>query len=365
MKKEYLTLIGCCLVHLGIGSIYSISILYKIILDITSWDVSILVTGFAITILVLGLTSAFHQKLLLGCDKKQILGKTVFVYAISQIIGYMSIVHGYILAYFIYSVLLGFAIGLLYVMPINISTTLGFRRTGLASGIVIFCFGLGSYISSKLFSIALTINGLYSVLILYLIYSLIMLIGVYLIKVQSKVESSKSFIRDRLWYIVAIVYFLEEGIGIALLSNLTILSLERGLEMAVAVSLVAYGGVANSIGRIIYSAMSDFIGKGTMIVFILLVQCLSIIGLTIWSSLWFWSILLILSVYGGFFAIMPGLMKELYKSKGTMAYSELLIMWGIAGFISPIVFNYLNNNIILILIMSVVTLVLSIKILRG
>ena len=338
------TLIGCCLIHLCIGSIYAISVLYPMILEITGWDTTTLVQGFSLTILTLGLSASFHQKLLSGEKKLLVLKYAIIFWMILQ---FSEIGIIYCLPsdpwYLIACGILGVSIGLLYVITINIVSQAGFKRVGLANGLVVFCFGLGSFISSKLFH---TVPLPY----IYGCYTLIMLFGLYLINPTSKIESPKKFSRDPKWYGLAIMFCCNIGIGISLLSNLTNLSIGRGISLEDAVTLVAICGLANSGGRLVYSFLSDFVGKLNMVILIMILQ-----SLALWTILQmgFWDIpiLIIISVYGGLFSIMPSLMKELYEDQGTIAYSQILSMWGVAGLIFPPLFIIFGFSMLMLLAM--------------
>ena len=349
------TLIGCCLIHFCIGSVYSLSVLYKPIIEMTSWNMNTLVNSFSCIILILGITASIHQKLLHNHHKQPILIYSILTWTFCQnLLISMIENNSSSMIYIIVSLILGVSIGLLYVMPINIITSFNHKRTGLLSGLVISCFGIGSLISAKLFSYITEYFSISLLHELYVTYGVIMLIGVFLIKTNTLVESINSFNRDKKWYLLAIVYFCNIGIGISLLSNLVSLSTDIGtLTLESAILLTALTGLSNTAGRIIYPYLSDYIGKYKTIIMILLLQFVSVIMLQYY---WMSSVLIILSVYGGFFALMPGLMKEVYKENGSIAYSQILSIWGISGFLSPLIFYQSGNNLAILGGFSLMTL---------
>lgn len=349
------TLIGCCIIHFCIGSVYSLSVLYKPIIEMTSWDMNTLVNSFSCIILVLGITASLHQKILANHHKQPILIYSILLWTFCQNF-LISMVENNTssIFYIIVSLILGISIGLLYVMPINIITSFNHKRTGLLSGLVISCFGIGSLVSAKLFSYITEYLSISSLHELYVTYGVLMLMSVFLIKTNSVIESIDSFSKDKKWYLLAIVYFCNIGIGISLLSNLVSLSTDIGsLTLELAVFLTALTGLSNTLGRIIYPYISDYIGKYKTILIILILQFIAVISL---PNLWTIPVLIILSVYGGFFALMPGLMKEIYNKEGSIAYSQILSIWGISGFLSPLIFLQLNNNLIMLNIFSLVTI---------
>lgn len=349
------TLVGCCLIHLGIGSIYSLSVLYPLISRVTGWETALLIQGFSIIILLLGLTASLHQVFLKTVRKKSVLFYGVLLWTCSQFFllrivrYYPSFSEGYCLL----CIPLGISLGLLYVIPINIVTNYGYKRVGVCSGLVVCCFGLGSIIAAPIFS-SVSLDNLP---IVYALYSTMMYIGLTLIEDNGKITSPTNFNRNKLFYWLALVFFFNIGIGISLLANLLNLSVERGLSSEVAVGLVAMAGVANTLGRLGYASVSDYYGKMKVLVTLLVLQVIAL-GLMRAGVIWNSGVIAVISVYGGVFAIMPSLMKKLYNT--TTAYSQILIMWGIAGLIFPSLFSFLGFNLLLgvgIVIAVIMTLI--------
>lgn len=331
------------MIHLVIGSVYSVSVLYSKINKITNWDNSVMITGFALAILALGITAALHQRFFAYSPRRFILFNTAGVWIFSQGCIWLSILYAphNTLHYYFWSIVLGVSIGLLYVIPINLITAKGYKRMGLASGLVVCCFGLGSIIAAKIFSIIPYLD----VFNLYIGYYFVMIAGCWLIQDTSDIQPSEGFSRDKRWYILAGIFFMNIGVGISLLSNLASQTIERGFSIENAVLLVALAGVTNTLGRLIYSAFSDYVGKIPILKILLIFQFLAVIALHFFDT-WYWSVVAIISVYGGVFAIMPSLMKQLYNTSA--AYSQVLIMWGLAGLIYPILFNHFGFPLLII-----------------
>ena len=344
-------LLGCCLIHLCIGSIYSISVLYPQFSQLTGWNTSTLVYGFSISILALGFSASFHQKIFSKISKTNVLIGAIVCWTFSQL-SILGVIKNSLneIFYFLSCGILGIGIGLLYVITINIVSKYGFKYNGLANGVVIFYFGFGSFLSSKLFFEIPLIQ-------LYGIYTLLMLFGVYLINTKDTIESPQTFQRDKTWYMLSIMFLTNIGIGISLLSNLANLSTNRGISVNDSIIIVALCGLFNSLGRLAYSFLSDYVGKLNTTLSILILQgfsIMSIVGFNFWNV----PIFLVISVYGGVFSIMPSLMKEIYGDKSSIAYSQILAMWGIAGLIFPPIFVQFGLNLLIIL--SCITIIIPI-----
>ena len=137
-----------------------------------------------------------------------------------------------------------------------------------------------------------------------------------------------------MWKRLSVIFFLNICVGVTLLSNLVALTVERGIDYNTALWLVGAAGVANGLGRIFYSTLSDIFGRMRVLSIALLFQtvCLAILP-------WCWeaAILGIISVYGGGFALMPSICAS-HLSNGTSGYSALLVWWGVAGLVGPLLY---------------------------
>ena len=355
MNNAFKTFIGCSLIHLCIGSVYAMSVLYPQAMDLTGWNNSVLIIGFSLTILALGFTASLHQKWFRGRKKVSVLCQATSMWLISNMaMGYniFGEINSEMLHYF-FSIILGIAIGLLYVIPINISTT--YRTTsGNASGLIVCFFGVGSILASKLYSSCDLSNSVH-VLLYVLCYTIILSVGIKLIREGLKEDTilvyDNTFKRDKNWYVLALMFFFNIGIGISLLSNLTQLSLLNGFSMEYAIFLVGLAGLFNAFGRFLYPTLVVMknIGRFRMVDIITDLQAFALFVLIISSGelLWGLSVAVVISVYGGMFALMPSLMKQVYND--TNAYSQILSMWGLAGLICPIIFNWFGLPSLLIM----------------
>ena len=359
------TLLGCCLIHLCIGSVYALSVLYPAILAKTGWEDIILIKGFSFTILTLGLTAALHQYVLKDCWKLIVLCFGTLMWCFSNLVIFSNIVieHNSIPIHYIGSLLLGLSIGLLYVVPINIVSELKFSMKGLASGSVVGCFGLGSILSAKIFS---NVTDISTPLIFGFIIACtsLLCLGIYFIEDLGECDSlnpPEEFERDRKWYLLAVTFTLNIGIGISLLSNLTSFGLINGLNLTETVELVALAGLLNTLGRFIYPIISDFIGKFLILGVMFSLQLLAVLTVYV-GEYWEIGVLIILSIYGGMFAILPSLLNKLYNN--TIAYSQMLSVWGIAGMIFPILFNYFNLYLLIFLCGMQITVYLDLCLLK-
>jgi MFS family permease len=121
------------------------------------------------------------------------------------------------------------------------------------------------------------------------------------------------------------------------------------LTAAVAAGFTGLLSLFNTLGRIFWSSLSDFIGRqGTYLVFFL-------VGLTLYASIP-WTVsegltelfvaffCVILSMYGGGFAAVPAYLTDLFGTRMVGAiHGRLLTAWATAGVLGPVLVNYIRE----------------------
>lgn len=340
--NKYLTLTSCCLIHLVIGSVYADSVLYDVIIQSTGWERSWLVGGFAATILALGVAAANYRRQFQGGDQKSLLIITSVIYMIDMELLYLTFMpHKWLqpeialVAYLSASIIRGGCIGVMYALTVTTVTELFTHYRGLCSGLVVMSFGLGSLVATKLYVYVLQFP-LHNLMLLQCGYWVVLIVAMLLYQENKTITYMPiaDVVQEPMWRQLSVIFFLNICVGITLLSNLVALTVERGLDYTDALWLVGAAGIANGIGRIIYSTLSDTFGRLEVLRVALVIQTLCLIILP-----WCWEIAIlgIISVYGGGFALMPSICAE-QLSDGTNGYSALLIWWGIAGLVGPLVY---------------------------
>lgn len=349
---RYFTLAACCLVHLVIGSVYADSVLYQTICDSTGWERSWLVGGFAATILALGVAAARYRRQFQGCDQKSILLIISVIYMIDMGLLYLTFTpykwlqsEIALVAYMVASIIRGGCIGVMYALTVTTVTELFTERRGLCSGLVVMSFGLGSLVATKLYVYVLQFP-LQNLMLLQYGYWVVLIVAMLLYQENKTITyiPIADVVQEPMWRRLSVIFFLNICVGITLLSNLVALTVERGIDYNTALWLVGAAGIANGLGRIFYSTLSDIFGRMRMLCVALLFQTVCLIILP-----WCWevAILGIISVYGGGFALMPSICAA-YLSNGTSGYSALLVWWGVAGLVGPLLYLAIPHVVLLL-----------------
>ena len=130
-------------------------------------------------------------------------------------------------------------------------------------------------------------------------------------------------------------------IGLDTLTELT--PTQKAAVAASAAGLVGLISLFNSLGRIFWASVSDFIGrKGTYSVFFVLGMALYLslptLGHLGLAGLFVITVCLILTMYGGGFATVPAYLADIFGTQMVGAiHGRLLTAWSVAGIVGPFI----------------------------
>jgi OFA family oxalate/formate antiporter-like MFS transporter len=351
-KNKYLIVLAGMTMQLSIGSIYAYSKWIDPLFVALNWDAHDTKTGFSLAICFLGLTAAFTGKLVqkLGPTKTGLLA-TVFV-TIGLLGSALAVNRGYIyLFYLTFGVLQGIGLGFGYVVPVYTAVKWFPDKPGLASGIIIMSFALGSLLASFLISPLISDMGLAGAFVALAIgYGICMLVSaLYLVNPvnyngtqHAPVDlTSKEIISDKRFIALWLLLFLNVCGGIAIISKAAVLGQEVvGMSAAQATMFVAIIGLFNGLGRLFWSGISDKIGGwATFMIFIAInVVCFALIPSFSNSKVAFQILTyVIIAGYGAGFATMPSFVKSIFGAENYgQVFGYILTAWSAAAFVGPL-----------------------------
>ena len=118
---------------------------------------------------------------------------------------------------------------------------------------------------------------------------------------------------------------------------------------AAAAGFVAMLSLANSVGRILWSSTSDFLGRKNMYRIYLGVGALLYLAVTLLTNgnkvVFLLCAMLILSFYGAGFATVPAYLKDLFGTYQVGAiHGRLLTAWSAAGVLGPLIVNAIADS---------------------
>ena len=358
MRNRWLIALAAIGIHISIGSVYAWSVLTKpimaemgITLKETTWT-------FSLAILFLGLSAGFLGSFVekLGPKKSGLLATLFFG---TGMLGTAFAIEAGSLAmlYLFYGIIGGIGLGIGYITPVSTLVKYFPNHRGFATGLAIMGFGFAALVAGPVMQYLTGEFGLRNnFLILGAVYIVIMSMSALYLKppVTSSVaeaaehthqgatanEAVKTWQFSALWWI----FFVNITCGIGLLSVASPMAQEVvGMDAAAAASMVGIIGLLNGAGRIIWSTVSDDIGRGMTYIMFFLIEIAAFYHLanTVDAMVFQLLILLIISCYGGGFSCMPAYLSDIFGTRELSAiHGRVLTAWGVAGVVGPTIVSW-------------------------
>ncbi len=348
--------------QLSIGSIYAYSIWIKPIELMNGWDAHQLKLAFSLAICFLGLTAAFMGKFVkrAGPKKAGLLGAAFFAAGLAGA-GFANSMGSLPAFYLFYGVVSGIGLGFGYITPVAVVVKWFPDKPGLASGLVIMSFAAGSILASQLISpLAASFGVAGAFYILAIAYGLLMAIASFILKEPAAASglpysaqtgvadlSFADMLKDVRFYGLWFMLFFNTTCGIALIAVAAPMAKEViGISDAAAIVFVGIIGLFNGLGRLIWSSVSDRIGRWNtfMAFFIIEVICFLLLTQTKDPIVFQGAVFIIISCYGGAFAAMPPFIKDIYgQERLGSVFGYILIAWSAAAFAGPTLISLSSN----------------------
>lgn len=368
-KNKWLIVLSAIGIHICIGSVYAWSVLTKPIMQAMGFTLQETTWTFSIAILFLGLSAGF-----LGSyvekhgPRRSGLVSTVFfgigmlgtAFALSQ--------HSLLLMYLFYGIIGGIGLGTGYITPVSTLVKWFPNNRGLATGLAIMGFGFASLIAGPVMQLLIAKYGLINnFIILGCVYMVIMTASsLYLeppkvpavTEVKAKLASlpennqAQYTVNEAMktWHFYALwwIFFTNITCGIGLLAVASPMAQEV-IQMTplAAASMVGIIGLLNGLGRIVWSTISDYIGRRNTYIMFFLLEIVAFYMLASVTDSFLFQVLifLIITCYGGGFSCMPAYLSDLFGTKQLSAiHGRILTAWGLAGIAGPLLLSWIKET---------------------
>ncbi|KDE60150.1 MFS transporter [Halostagnicola sp. A56] len=365
-KNRWLIAASAIAIHLSIGSIYAYSIYQNPLNETQGWETSSVTLAFSIAIFVLGLTAAFLGKYVEKYGPRAAGLAAAVLYGLGMIGSGLSIQLGNLpLFLFTFGVVGGMGLGIGYISPIGTLVEWFPDRRGMATGLAVMGFGAGALVTGPLGNFLIQNAGIATTFfVLGGLYFVLMSLGAsYLAKppdgwlpegmedeenAHEKAKSALSGLDSltaaqarttpRFWMVWLIV-FINVSAGIMLLAYASpMLQQIGGATATTAAFITGYIGIFNGGGRIVWSTLSDYIGRTNTYAAFMLIQIAAFFVMPQLTGVWVLAvtIFVVITCYGGGFACLPAYLSDLFGTAEVSAiHGYALTAWGFAGVAGP------------------------------
>ena len=366
-KNKWLIALAAIGIHISIGSVYAWSVLTTPIMEAMHSSLQATTWVFSIAILFLGLSAGFLGSYVERMGPRRS-GLWAMVFFCGGMLGTALAIHlqSILLMYVCYGVIGGIGLGVGYITPVSTLVKWFPNNRGLATGLAIMGFGFASLVAGPLMQILTASYGLVAnFLILGCAYAIIMTASaLYLEPPQAVVADSKekfpiSTPRQQqytvgeamhTWKFAALwwIFFINITCGIGLLAVASPMAQEViGMSPLEAASMVGIIGLLNGGGRIVWSTISDYLGRRNTYVVFFIIEIFAFYFLAeVQNSFFFQALIfIIITCYGGGFSCMPAYLSDLFGTRQLSAiHGRILTAWGLAGIVGPLLLSLIYEQ---------------------
>ena len=367
MRNRWLIALSAVGIHISIGSVYAWSVLTRPIMEAVGASLRDVTWAFSVAILFLGMSAGFLGNFVerSGPKKSGLMSMLFFgvgmlgtAFAISR--------QSLALLYLFYGVIGGIGLGVGYITPVSTLVKYFPKNRGFATGMAIMGFGFAALIAGPVMQyLAATYGLIYAFVIPGVVYMVVMGASALYLKPPAKtapvpsekhaqpvpaVEGYSTEDAVRTWQFAALwwVFFINITCGISLLAVASPMAQETcGMTAGEAAALVGVIGLVNGLGRIAWSTVSDYIGRGATYALFFLIEIAAFIALADAKTpgLFQFLTLLIISCYGGGFSCMPAYLSDIFGIRCLSAiHGRVLTAWGLAGIAGPTLVSLLHDK---------------------
>jgi OFA family oxalate/formate antiporter-like MFS transporter len=370
LKNRWLIAASAVGIHISIGSVYAYSVMTNPVKDIFDVEGSVIKWAFKIAILFLGLSAAFLGRWVERVGPRVSGTASAIMYGLGIFGSGLAIqLESLYLFYLCYGVIGGIGLGLGYITPVSTLVKWFPDRRGLATGMAIMGFGFAALIFGPVMqalfdSIGVT-SSFYLLGVLYL--CIIFLSARYMEKPPegflpegykpgedkkirpdiSNIDANSSLKTTRFYY-MWVMMFINISCGIAIIAAASPMMQEKlGYTPMEAAGVVGLIGVFNGFGRILWSSLSDFLGRANTYIIFFAFQILAFYLLPKTSVELIFLVLLfaVITMYGGGFATLPAFLGDLFGTKQLGAiHGMILVAWALAGVVGPTIYDVVKSS---------------------
>ncbi|WP_207955980.1 L-lactate MFS transporter [Rubrobacter marinus] len=355
--------------QLALGAVYGWSVFRKPLSEAYGVEVSPVNLAFTITIFTLGF-AAFAGGIWMGrvgprtvaITSGVLYGLGIFLTSFAD--------NSLTLLYLTYGVIAGAGIGLGYIVPIATLVKWFPDKRGVITGIAVAGFGGGAILAAQIAPRLIESVGLFSTFAVLGIAYLVVVVGAGLFmknppagykppgfEPDTSGSSERSAVdyefgaavRTWQWYALWALLFLNVTAGISIIAEAAPMTEEiTGAGTAAAAALVSIIAIFNGVGRFLWAALSDAIGRKWVFFTMFVIQAaLFVLMPIIGTSYVVFTALacIILLCYGGGFGTMPAFAADYFGSANVgRIYGLLLTAWSFAAVVGPLLISYVHDS---------------------
>ena len=364
---RWLLVAGALLLQFSIGAVYAWSVFGGALEEADAWQLSKLKASlpFTVTIGMIFIGTYLGGRVQDKHGPRIVAIAGGVIYAVGILLAsFANDADQYWLLILGYGVISGFGLGVAYIVPIAMLQKWFPDKTGLITGLAVGGFGFGAVLTSPVAQWLIDRDPedpTSAFLPLGIAYLVMSLVGAALFRNPADGYTVPGFepatedaddadtddytqgeaLRTPQWYLLTAILALSVSAGISLISQAKLSATDiSGYGVTGAATLVGVLAIFNGAGRIVWAAISDYIGRMPTFAAILGLQGVCLIVLPHASNAVLFAVLaaVIYLCYGGTFGTMPATAGDFFGVRNAGAiYGLMLIGWSLGGIIGPVI----------------------------
>nr|WP_295973714.1 OFA family MFS transporter [uncultured Bacillus sp.] len=357
--NRWSVLVASAIINLCVGSIYAFSVFAGPLSKAHGWSMGEIMLAFTINAAIAPIPMILGGKIL---DKG---GAKYSIMAGGAMFGAGFILTGLsdsmMALYLSYGILCGLGQGIAYSGTLGNTVKFFPDKRGLASGIVTAGYGGGTIIAAPLANYLIENHGVSSAFIsMGMIYFVVTVVCALFVKaapvgyapegwspsVQATGKKAagndvpwNEMIKKPMFYTIAFLFMIGALSGMMVTSNASVIGQQMyGLTAAVAAVLVSLFSLSNCLGRILWGAVSDKIGRTNTLlcIYIVIAAMLLLLANTVSTAGFIIAVIGIGTCFGGTMGVFPSIVGDKFGMKYYgVNYGVTFIGYSLAAFFGP------------------------------
>ncbi|WP_265459912.1 OFA family MFS transporter [Enterococcus sp. HY326] len=350
-KNRWAVLVAAIVINMSLGAGYAWSVFQSALLEVNSdWALSQTSLAFSISFAMVPIAMIICGPII---DKQG--GKKVVLLS-GLLFGIGMFATGFVtsipMLYLTYGLILGLGIGAGYGTATSLTVKWFPDKKGLAGGLTAAGFGSGAIILAPIATNMINSFGIYNT---FKILGIVLLVVVCVasfwmekapvsstsnaaVQVNENDKNYKQMLREPNFWLLWVVYTFAATSGMMIIGHAA--SLADYYSLGTGTVIVMIVGLSNTLGRIIWGAISDRLGRYITVLLMFIFSAAGLLLLNFNESIGTFAgilgLILIPSSFGGFLGSFPGITAENWgASKAAANYGWMFTAYGIASIMGP------------------------------
>ncbi|MDD2269030.1 MAG: OFA family MFS transporter [Eubacteriales bacterium] len=360
-QNRVVVLISGMLIQLCAGIIYMWSVFRNPVAEHLNWDLSAatLTSSVMLAAFVIGIVGGGRAQDKIGPRKVVVIGSIMI--SVGMLLTAAVNSSAPWLIYVTYGIIGGLGVGFVYTTTVSVIQKWFPDKRGFATGMMVSSFGFSLVIFAPVTSSLLEKVGVpMTFVIIGLLFLVVCVICSLFISNPPEVTKAAStasapagkhyktseMLKTKQFYLIALSMFFVLPAYFILNPLFKTLGVERGLTEGMATLLVMITGIASASGRLVFSWISDIIGRKAAIIALIVVTLASVLLLIPAKGIFFLVCVgAIAFAFGGSAGVYPSLTADNFGTKyGGLNYGCVMVGFGISALLFPVISNAITKD---------------------